>query len=171
VNSVRSRVGRHAKLASAVGLGVLVLTLLAACDTSDGKTGAGDVRVTAWQLTSVSDGGRDLAVSFVAGGGCHADAQIDSAESATSVTITATTRKTSSASACTQNVVVGRTTVHLRRPDGVAGDADDAAILAEEIKRLDGFFREADDPAGRELAHACHYHRRHCLIYPHHPFS
>ena len=42
---------------------------------------------------------------------------------------------------------------HLRRPHRIAGDADDAVLLAEQIQRLDGLFGEADDPAGRELAH------------------
>ena len=41
----------------------------------------------------------------------------------------------------------------LRRPHRIAGDADDAVLLAEQIQRLHGFFGEADDPAGRELAH------------------
>ena len=42
---------------------------------------------------------------------------------------------------------------HLRRPHRIAGDADDAVLLAEQIQRLDGLFGQADDPAGRELAH------------------
>ena len=42
---------------------------------------------------------------------------------------------------------------HPRRPHRIAGDADDAILLAEQIQRLDGFFGEADDSAGRELAH------------------
>ena len=41
----------------------------------------------------------------------------------------------------------------LRRPHGIAGDADDAVLLTEQIQRLDGLFGQADDPAGRELAH------------------
>ena len=41
----------------------------------------------------------------------------------------------------------------LRRPHRIAGDADDAVLLAEQIQRLDGLFGEANDPAGRELAH------------------
>lgn len=40
------------------------------------------------------------------------------------------------------------------RPHGVAGDADDAVLLAEQVQRFDGLFGQADDPAGRELAHA-----------------
>ena len=62
------------------------------------------------------------------------------------------------------------------RPHRVTGDADDPVLLAEQIQRLDGFFGETDDPAGRELAHAggydelsarCHhdhYPERHCLV-------
>ena len=42
---------------------------------------------------------------------------------------------------------------HLRRPHRIAGDADDAILLAEQIQRFDGFFGKADDSAGRELAH------------------
>src|SRR4029079_15568944 len=42
----------------------------------------------------------------------------------------------------------------LRRSHRVAGDTDDAVLLAEQIQRLDGLFSQADDPAGRELAHA-----------------
>src|SRR6202022_3508716 len=41
----------------------------------------------------------------------------------------------------------------LRRPHRVAGDADDPVLLAEQIQRLDGFFGETHDPAGRELMH------------------
>ena len=40
----------------------------------------------------------------------------------------------------------------LRRPHGVAGDADDAIALAEQIQRLGRFFGEADD-ARRVAAH------------------
>src|SRR3954471_1257087 len=40
------------------------------------------------------------------------------------------------------------------RPYRIAGDADDAILLAEQIQRLHGLFGEADDPAGREMAHA-----------------
>ena len=69
-----------------------------------------------------------------------------------------------------------------RRPHRIAGDADDAVLLAEQIQRLDGLFGETDDPAGRELAHGrryaelpahchgCHYLRGHCLNYLAHPF-
>jgi hypothetical protein len=35
----------------------------------------------------------------------------------------------------------------------LTGNADDPVLLAEQIRRLHGFFGEADDPAGRELAH------------------
>ena len=45
----------------------------------------------------------------------------------------------------------------LRRPHRIAGDADDAVLLAEQIQRLDGLFGQADDPAGRELAHGGRY--------------
>ena len=41
----------------------------------------------------------------------------------------------------------------LRRPHRIAGDADDAVLLAEQVQRLDGLFGEANDPAGWELAH------------------
>ena len=70
----------------------------------------------------------------------------------------------------------------LRRPHRIAGDADDAVLLAEQIQRLDGLFGEANDPAGWELAHGgryaefrtpchgSHYLGGHCLIYRHHPF-
>src|SRR3989449_3286975 len=40
-----------------------------------------------------------------------------------------------------------------RRPHGVAGDADDAALLAEEIQRLGGLFSEADDALGITRRH------------------
>ncbi len=39
---------------------------------------------------------------------------------------------------------------HLRWPHRVARHADDAILLAEQIKRLDGFFGEADDSGRRE---------------------
>lgn len=42
---------------------------------------------------------------------------------------------------------------HLGRADGVAGDADDAVLLAEQVQRFDGLFGQADDAAGREVAH------------------
>ena len=63
----------------------------------------------------------------------------------------------------------------LWRPHRIAGDTDDAILLAEQIERLHGLFGEADDPAGRELAHrkryaelpaSCHgnhYLGSHCL--------
>src|ERR1700676_2837443 len=63
---------------------------------------------------------------------------------------------------------------HLRRATPLARDPDDPVLLAEQIQRLDGFLGEADDPAGREVAHggrygelwsACHrrnYPGRHC---------
>ncbi len=34
---------------------------------------------------------------------------------------------------------------HLRRPHGIAGHADNAAIFTEQIKGLDRFFGQADD--------------------------
>ena len=39
---------------------------------------------------------------------------------------------------------------HPRRPHRVARHADDAPLLAEEIKRLHGLFGEADDALGRK---------------------
>jgi hypothetical protein len=48
----------------------------------------------------------------------------------------------------------GLLAAHLWRPHRIAGDADDAVLLAEQIQRLDSLFGEANDPAGRELAHA-----------------
>src|SRR6185295_18693818 len=39
---------------------------------------------------------------------------------------------------------------HPRRPDRIARHADDAALLAEEIKRLHGLLGQADDALGRE---------------------
>ena len=44
-----------------------------------------------------------------------------------------------------------------RRPHRIAGDADDAVLLAQEVQRLDGFLGEADDAAGREVAHDGRY--------------
>src|SRR6185312_5057567 len=44
-----------------------------------------------------------------------------------------------------------------RRSDGIAGDADDPVLLAQQIQRLNGFFGETDDSAGRELAHGAGY--------------
>jgi hypothetical protein len=44
----------------------------------------------------------------------------------------------------------------LRRPHRIAGDADDAVLLAEQVQHFDGLFGEANDPAGRELAHGDH---------------
>jgi hypothetical protein len=44
----------------------------------------------------------------------------------------------------------------LRRPHRIAGDADDAVLLAEQVQRFDGLFGEANDPAGWELAHGAH---------------
>src|SRR5438309_7996730 len=41
----------------------------------------------------------------------------------------------------------------LRRTDGIAGDADDAVLLAEQIERFDRLLGQADDAAGREVAH------------------
>ena len=45
----------------------------------------------------------------------------------------------------------------LRRPHRIARYPDDAVLLAEQIQRLDGFLGEADDPAGREVAHGSRY--------------
>ena len=71
---------------------------------------------------------------------------------------------------------------HPRRAHGIAGDADDAVLLAEQIQRLDRLFGQADDAAGREVVHGatlaggaavCHrgpYLGGHCLIYPAAPF-
>ena len=42
---------------------------------------------------------------------------------------------------------------NLRRPNGIAGNADDTALFAEQIQRLHSFLGETYDPAGRELAH------------------
>jgi hypothetical protein len=42
---------------------------------------------------------------------------------------------------------------HPWRPHRIAGDADDAILLAEQIQGLDGFFGKTDDSAWRELAH------------------
>jgi hypothetical protein len=36
---------------------------------------------------------------------------------------------------------------------GIAGNADNPVLFAEQIKRLDGFLGETDNAAGRELAH------------------
>jgi hypothetical protein len=35
----------------------------------------------------------------------------------------------------------------------IAGNTDNSVLLPKQIKPLHGFFGEADDPAGRELAH------------------
>lgn len=103
--------------ACTVGLSLAAITLLAACARNGGSAaGSDDVRTTAWQLTSVS--GRDLAIRFVAGGGCYGDTHVDHTESATTVTITVTTRKNTNSTVCTQNLAVGLTTVHLRQPLG-----------------------------------------------------
>src|SRR5262249_5397978 len=45
---------------------------------------------------------------------------------------------------------------HPRRPHRVARHADDAPLLAEEIKRLHGLFGEADDALGRKHSAAAH---------------
>ena len=37
---------------------------------------------------------------------------------------------------------------HTRRPHRIAGDADNAVVLAEEIERLHGFFGQTDDSFG-----------------------
>ena len=42
----------------------------------------------------------------------------------------------------------------LWRPHRIAGDTDDAVLLAEQVQCLHGLFGQADDPAGWELAHA-----------------
>ena len=42
---------------------------------------------------------------------------------------------------------------HLGRTNGVAGDADDAVLFAEQIERLDRLFGQANDTVGREVAH------------------
>ena len=42
---------------------------------------------------------------------------------------------------------------HLGRPHGVARDADDAVLLAQQIERLDRLLGEADQALGRETAH------------------
>ncbi len=41
---------------------------------------------------------------------------------------------------------------HPRRAHRIARHADDAAILAEEIQRLHGLFRQANDALGRKHA-------------------
>jgi hypothetical protein len=41
-----------------------------------------------------------------------------------------------------------------RRANGISRDADDPVLFAEQIKRLDGLFGQADEAAGREVAHA-----------------
>src|SRR6185503_2152900 len=41
-----------------------------------------------------------------------------------------------------------------RRPHGVARDADDAPLLAQEVEGLGGFLGEADDALGMARAHA-----------------
>ena len=38
----------------------------------------------------------------------------------------------------------------LRRPHGIAGDADDAVLLAQKIERFGGFLGEADDARRRK---------------------
>src|ERR1700722_16719096 len=45
----------------------------------------------------------------------------------------------------------------LRRPHSIAGDADDPVLLGEQVQRLDGFFGQTHDPAGREVAHGGRY--------------
>src|SRR6185437_2147395 len=44
---------------------------------------------------------------------------------------------------------------HPRRPHRIAGDADNARFLAEEIKRLNGLFGEADDALGWKHGGIC----------------
>jgi len=41
----------------------------------------------------------------------------------------------------------------LRWPHRIAGDADDPVLLAEQVECLDRLFGQANDPAGREVAH------------------
>ena len=43
---------------------------------------------------------------------------------------------------------------HLGRTYGVARDADDAILLAQQIKRLDRLLGEADEAARRKMTHA-----------------
>jgi hypothetical protein len=43
----------------------------------------------------------------------------------------------------------------LRRARNIAGDADDAVLLAEQVQRLDGLFGEADNSAGRKHPSFC----------------
>ena len=43
---------------------------------------------------------------------------------------------------------------HFGRPHGIARDADDAVLLAQQIERLDRFLGEADQAAGRKMTHA-----------------
>jgi len=43
----------------------------------------------------------------------------------------------------------------LRRAHRIAGDADDAVLLAEQVQRFDGLFRQANDACRRELSQAC----------------
>ena len=38
----------------------------------------------------------------------------------------------------------------LRRAHNIAGDANDAVLLAQQVQRLDGLFREADNSARRK---------------------
>jgi hypothetical protein len=40
---------------------------------------------------------------------------------------------------------------HLGRTHGIARDADDAVLLAQQIERLDRLLGEADQPAGWEM--------------------
>ena len=61
----------------------------------------------------------------------------------------------------------------LRRPHRIAGDADDAVLLAEQVQGLHSFLGEADNAAGREVLHGVSipwtyddYLRGHCVIYP-----
>lgn len=103
---------------TAVALVLTAATVLTACGGTGGTGTASNRKVTAWQLSSVSGDGHDLAISFVAGGGCYDDPHVDHAESATAVTITSTTRKTANTQVCTSDLVVGHTTVHLQQPLG-----------------------------------------------------
>src|SRR6185437_336986 len=51
---------------------------------------------------------------------------------------------------------------HLRRPHRIARHADDPAVFSEEIKRLNGFFGQADDSLRRE--HASRKHIGLCFV-------
>src|ERR1700733_4965735 len=52
----------------------------------------------------------------------------------------------------------------LRRSHGITGNANDSVLLAEQIKGLDRFLGEADDAAGRELAHGNDMQNKRSLV-------